>query len=139
MVFSYKYAMPSLQYNDICWKGAPSDVNQLHKVFPAVEWVFEGNTRLPMKPLQYLFVMNTKSGSYCLGVFDNGAQGTLIGGITVRNVLVQVGPLDKHRALWHVVPQSACVCYCSASLCVDNIEVIRVHADHMMHHARTIQ
>ena len=31
-------------------------------------------------------------GSYCLGVFDNGRQGTLLGGITFRNVLVQVRP-----------------------------------------------
>lgn len=30
------------------------------------------------------------TGQYCLGVFDNGWQGTLLGGIITRNVLVQV-------------------------------------------------
>ncbi len=50
--------------------------------------VFEGGTVLKWRPLQYLFVLGP--GSHCLGVFDNGAQGTLLGGIAVRDVLVQV-------------------------------------------------
>ncbi|GFH10757.1 peptidase A1 domain-containing protein [Haematococcus lacustris] len=83
-----------LQYNDICWKGAPHDITDLDSVFPRVELVMAGMTAgtdsvLVLKPLQYLFVLGT--GSYCLGVFDNGNAGTLLGGITVRNVLVQVG------------------------------------------------
>lgn len=40
-------------------------------------------------PLNYLFVHAGQRGSYCLGVFDNAHQGTLLGGITFRNVLVQ--------------------------------------------------
>ncbi|KAJ9521793.1 hypothetical protein QJQ45_024661 [Haematococcus lacustris] len=80
------------QYNDICWKGAPHDITDLDSVFPRVELVMAGMTAgtdsvLVLKPLQYLFVLGT--GSYCLGVFDNGNAGTLLGGITVRNVLVQ--------------------------------------------------
>ena len=42
-------------------------------------------------PYRYLFKMST--GQYCLGVFDNGWQGTLLGGIITRNVLVQVSLL----------------------------------------------
>lgn len=41
-----------------------------------------------LTPERYLFMVGR--GEYCLGVFDNGYQGTLIGGIIVRNVLVQV-------------------------------------------------
>ena len=41
-------------------------------------------------PLNYLFVHSTEPGAYCLGVFDNHQQGTLLGGITFRNVYVQV-------------------------------------------------
>lgn len=43
-------------------------------------------------PQRYLFA-GRAPGEYCLGVFDNGWQGVLLGGILVRDVLVQVrGP-----------------------------------------------
>ena len=29
-----------------------------------------------------------EAGAYCLGVFDNSGSGTLLGGITFRNILV---------------------------------------------------
>lgn len=77
-----------LQYNDICWKGAPSDVTKLSTVFPKVEMVFGEGAVLELRPLQYLFVLG--GGSYCLGIFDNGGAGSLIGGITVRDVILQV-------------------------------------------------
>ena len=58
-----------------------------------MDFVFEPNVKIKMRPLQYLFKLG--SGSYCLGIFDNQQSGTLLGGISVRNVLVQVnqGPL----------------------------------------------
>ena len=37
----------------------------------------------------YLFVHGKKPGAFCLGVMDNKGQGTLIGGISVRDVLVE--------------------------------------------------
>lgn len=40
------------------------------------------------------FVHAGQRGAYCLGVFDNAQQGTLLGGITFRNVLVQVQVLE---------------------------------------------
>ena len=46
---------------------------------------------LPVGPLNYLFMHTGEPGAYCLGVFDNGHSGTLLGGITFRNILVQVG------------------------------------------------
>ena len=46
---------------------------------------------LEVGPLNYLFMHVNEPGAYCLGVFDNGYQGTLLGGITFRNILVQVG------------------------------------------------
>lgn len=45
---------------------------------------------LRMGPLNYLFMHTAEAGAYCLGVFDNGKSGTLLGGITFRNILVQV-------------------------------------------------
>jgi len=47
------------------------------------------DVRLRTGPLNYLFMHTGESGAYCLGVFDNGASGTLLGGISFRNILVQ--------------------------------------------------
>lgn len=44
-----------------------------------------------MGPLNYLFMHTAEAGAYCLGIFDNGQAGTLLGGITFRNILVEVG------------------------------------------------
>lgn len=86
------------QYQDICWKGAPVEFLEADKVFPTVEFVFGGNARLKLTPYRYLFKL--RAGEYCLGVFDNGGSGTLIGGITVRNVLVQYD--RKHQRIGFV-------------------------------------
>jgi hypothetical protein len=65
-----------------------------------------GGVTVRLTPERYLFLV--ASGWYCLGVFDNGRQGTLLGGNIVRNVLVQVRasicsddeqwrPFDRHN------------------------------------------
>lgn len=51
--------------------------------------VHSGGAYIELVPYRYLFQID--AGQYCLGVFDNGYQGTLLGGIITRNVLVQVG------------------------------------------------
>ena len=48
------------------------------------------SVKLRMGPLNYLFMHTVEAGAYCLGVFDNGVSGTLLGGITFRNILVEV-------------------------------------------------
>lgn len=82
---------PDAQYDDICFGQAPShdDLQALSNVFPAMEIQFDQGTSLVLGPLNYLFVHTFNSGKYCLGVFDNGRAGTLLGGITFRNVLVR--------------------------------------------------
>ncbi|GFR53015.1 hypothetical protein Agub_g15707 [Astrephomene gubernaculifera] len=74
------------QYNDICWKGARDGFQGLEEFFPPAEFVFAGNARLTLPPLRYLFL--SRPSEYCLGFFDNGAAGTLIGGVSVRDVVV---------------------------------------------------
>eukprot|EP00878_Enallax_costatus_P039744 GHUV01045636.1.p1 GENE.GHUV01045636.1~~GHUV01045636.1.p1 ORF type:complete len:526 (+),score=146.95 GHUV01045636.1:825-2402(+) len=81
------------QYNDICWKGAPADFNDIDKYFPTGSINFGGTVSFKLTPQRYLFTVG--HGEYCLGMFDNGYQGTLIGGIIVRNILVQY---DKKRS-----------------------------------------
>ena len=56
------------------------------------------DVKLRTGPLNYLFMHTGEAGAYCLGVFDNGASGTLLGGISFRNILVQV-----HNPRWFVV------------------------------------
>lgn len=82
---------PDPEYDDICFGGATShdDVDGLQRVFPVAKFIFQGGVELELTPLQYLFIHTFNSGKYCLGVFDNGDSGTLLGGITFRNVLVQ--------------------------------------------------
>ena len=87
--------MRALQFHDICFGGAPGvdKLAELEQVFPSLHLKLGGGIELKMGPLNYLFMHSSEAGAYCLGVFDNGAAGTLLGGITFRNMLVQVGSL----------------------------------------------
>lgn len=82
---------PDTNFPDVCFGGAPGleAAHQLPDYFPTMDLHFGGGVSLRAGPLNYLFVHAAQRGAYCLGVFDNGGQGTLLGGITFRNVLVQ--------------------------------------------------
>nr|BBK07876.1 aspartyl protease family protein [Coccomyxa sp. KJ] len=84
---------PDPKFHDICFGGAPhaghADQSKLEKVFPIFELQFADGVRLHTGPLNYLFMHTGEAGAYCLGIFDNGASGTLLGGISFRNILVQ--------------------------------------------------
>ena len=54
---------------------------------------FAGGVNLTLPPQNYLFAHFNRDGAYCLGVFPNTQDGTLLGGITFRDVLVQVSVL----------------------------------------------
>ncbi|KXZ54970.1 hypothetical protein GPECTOR_3g137 [Gonium pectorale] len=82
------------QYNDICWKGAQDAFQGLEQYFPTAEFVLGGDMHLNLPPLRYLFL--SKPAEYCLGFFDNGMSGTLIGGVSVRDVVVTVS-MDNGR------------------------------------------
>ncbi|KAL6782176.1 ASP2 [Auxenochlorella protothecoides x Auxenochlorella symbiontica] len=81
---------PDSSVSDICFEGAPefADAVGLSAVFPSLELEFAGGVRLTLHPLNYLFVHTFGTGKYCVGIFDNGNSGTLLGGIVFRNVLV---------------------------------------------------
>ncbi|KAK9808761.1 hypothetical protein WJX72_003142 [[Myrmecia] bisecta] len=82
---------PDPKFHDICYGGAPpvDQRERLDTVFPSMEFHFAEATTLKVGPLNYLFMHTGEAGAYCLGVFDNGGSGTLLGGITFRDVLVQ--------------------------------------------------
>ena len=91
-----------LQFKDICWRHAPEAFEDLASIFPTGQIGFKDGASITLLPHRYLFVIG--KGTYCLGVFDNGQAGTLIGGIAVRNMLVQVRPA------WQEEEQRCCCC-----------------------------
>uniref|UniRef100_A0A7S1WZC5 Peptidase A1 domain-containing protein n=1 Tax=Tetraselmis chuii TaxID=63592 RepID=A0A7S1WZC5_9CHLO len=80
---------PDPKYVDECWGGAPENPNELPRVFPSMTLHLDEGFDLELLPINYLFIHTHRPGAYCLGLFDNGSSGTLLGGITFRNVLVQ--------------------------------------------------
>ncbi|KIZ07939.1 hypothetical protein MNEG_0012 [Monoraphidium neglectum] len=85
---------PDPAYPDVCYSGAPEKFEDAAKMFPTASLRFAGGAVLSLPPHRYLFLMGR--GEYCLGVFDNGQSGTLIGGIAVRNALV-LYDLERQR------------------------------------------
>jgi len=83
--------------NDVCWRSlnenqqlSESNVNYL---FPTFNLTFIGvnEEELPIQflPENYLFVHPNEPNAFCVGVFDNGQQGSIIGGIFARNTLFE--------------------------------------------------
>lgn len=103
---------PDPNYPDICYAGAGTDVKELSKHFPAVDFVFAENKKVSLAPENYLFKHTKVPGAYCLGFFKNQDSTTLLGGIVVRNMLVtydrkdhQIGFLKTNcQDLWSLLP-----------------------------------
>ena len=81
---------PDPKYSDICWAGGPLNPAELRRYFPGMSFTLEDGFELHLEPINYLFIHAHLPGGYCLGVFENGSSGTLLGGITFRNILVEV-------------------------------------------------
>ena len=79
---------------DVCYGAsagtAPSPtLDSLENFFPTLTVAFEGGASLALPPANYLFIHGKIAGAFCVGVMDNGRAGTLIGGVTVRDVVVE--------------------------------------------------
>lgn len=80
------FAARSTSGGDICWPNSPADTKALSDFFPDVSLSLDNGATLVLTPLRYIYI--DTPGTYCLGVFDNGPSGALIGGIAVRDTLV---------------------------------------------------
>ena len=69
------------------------NADQLPRSFPSMRLRFAGEVDLPLPPQNYLFAHFDRDGAYCLGIFQNVQAGSLLGGITFRDILVQVLPV----------------------------------------------
>jgi len=93
-----RVAGPDARFPDICYGEAPphTEPEKLSQYFPEMTLSFAGqgddgdadDIELFLSPFNYLFIHGKVAGQYCLGVFDGKGAGTLLGGITFRNVLV---------------------------------------------------
>ena len=81
--------------DDVCYAAVanapPLTEESLVDVFPNLTIRFEGDDELTLElpPKNYLFIHGHVADAFCLGVMDNGGAGTLLGGITARDVLVE--------------------------------------------------
>lgn len=79
---------PDPSFDDICYGLVPS-LSMLSSYFPSADLHFRGGSTVHLEPINYLYVHPVVEKAYCLGIFDNGHAGTLLGGIIFRDILVQ--------------------------------------------------
>lgn len=91
---------PDPEYNDICFANASSNGSDLGQRFAEIAFVFGGGVTYKLAPENYLFRHRKVQGGWCLGIFQNGDGGTLIGGITVRNTLVTYDRAGRRVGFW---------------------------------------
>jgi hypothetical protein len=59
--------------------NSPEAWSAASKLFPLLRLRLGNGAMLLLPPRRYLFALS--NGDFCLGVFDNGAEGTIIGGV----------------------------------------------------------
>ncbi|CAI5980721.1 unnamed protein product [Closterium sp. NIES-64] len=78
---------PDARYSDICFANV-SAAGGMNRLFPSATVVFGNGAALRLLPHNYLFKHKKHEDAVCLGVFDNGSGGALIGGVAVRGMRV---------------------------------------------------
>jgi hypothetical protein len=83
-------------FEDVCWGGGSSFASSAAVIaaFPNLTLAFDGGRTDPapltLPPRSFLFPHPSKKRAACLGLFDNKADGTILGGITFLDTLVQI-------------------------------------------------
>lgn len=79
---------PDPAFADVCYDAPDAVSSGLGSLFPNMTLSFDG-LQLTLPPDNYLFAWGPGRGSaFCVGVFDNGQAGALLGALLVRDVLV---------------------------------------------------
>lgn len=78
---------------DVCYINGPADFKGLEKELPTFNLNLEGGAVLVWPPMRYLYYMS--KGRYCLGIFDNGRDGFIVGALGSRNLLMRYEVADK--------------------------------------------
>ena len=81
-------AGPDPAFADVCYDLTGASMSTLQSVYPNMTLVF-ADASLTLPPENYLFAWgDAKPSAFCLGVFDHGDSGVLLGAIAVRDVLI---------------------------------------------------
>eukprot|EP01023_Acetabularia_acetabulum_P013794 TRINITY_DN16697_c0_g1_i2.p1 TRINITY_DN16697_c0_g1~~TRINITY_DN16697_c0_g1_i2.p1 ORF type:complete len:408 (+),score=13.42 TRINITY_DN16697_c0_g1_i2:94-1317(+) len=71
--------------DDICFGNVQQ--NETTHIFPVLIVNFLG-IQIQLQPVNYLFYHGSKKDCFCVGVFDNGKKGSVLGGTLFRDVFV---------------------------------------------------
>lgn len=83
-----KIAGPDPSYGDVCFGNVRGGEAALSDYFPP--WTVKfADLELELPPINYLWVHSKVQDAFCLGVFNNGNSGSLLGGLFARDILVQ--------------------------------------------------
>ncbi|GJP74502.1 hypothetical protein CLOP_g5071 [Closterium sp. NIES-67] len=91
---------PDEAYDDVCFSGATEDLSELSNFFPPVALNLGGDVAYELSPENFLFRHTKVKGAYCLALFANADEGTLLGGIITRNTLVTYDRTRSRVGLW---------------------------------------
>ena len=104
-----------VQFEDVCFGLVPS-LQALSSYFPMADLLFDGGASVHLEPINYLYLHPLIEKAYCLGLFDYGQAGTLLGGIVFRDILVQVS-LPVYPTFLPAVQHAVCLTFVRHYFC----------------------
>ncbi|CAI5470248.1 unnamed protein product [Closterium sp. Yama58-4] len=91
------------QYQSMCFRSTSWTALQastLGSFFPSVEVVFGEGAVYRLDPENFLFQHRKRSGVFCIGVFPNPDQGTILGGLMFRNTMLTFDRVNDRLGFW---------------------------------------
>ncbi|CAI7745315.1 unnamed protein product [Closterium sp. NIES-53] len=91
------------QYQSMCFRSTTWTALQastLASFFPSVEVVFGEGAIYRLDPENFLFQHRKRSGVFCIGVFPNPDQGTILGGLMFRNTMLTFDRVNDRLGFW---------------------------------------
>ncbi|CAI5464916.1 unnamed protein product [Closterium sp. Yama58-4] len=91
------------QYQSMCFRSTSWTALQastLGAFFPSVEVVFGEGAVYRLDPENFLFQHRKRSGVFCIGVFPNPDQGTILGGLMFRNTMLTFDRVNDRLGFW---------------------------------------
>ncbi|CAI5985332.1 unnamed protein product [Closterium sp. NIES-64] len=91
------------QYQSMCFRSTSwtsLQASTLASFFPSVELVFGEGAIYRLDPENFLFQHRKRSGVFCIGVFPNPDQGTILGGLMFRNTMLTFDRVNDRLGFW---------------------------------------
>ncbi|GJP46905.1 hypothetical protein CLOM_g6154 [Closterium sp. NIES-68] len=91
------------QYQGMCFRSTSWTALQastLSSFFPSVEVVFGEGAVYRLDPENFLFQHRKRTGVFCIGVFPNPDQGTILGGLMFRNTMLTFDLVNDRLGFW---------------------------------------